>query len=82
MQISLKLIATYRKLLPDGTQGNTILLEINPGTTVEALVSKFGVPLDESSVIVVNGRMPVEGQQLEEGDVVSAFPALAGGSPE
>jgi molybdopterin converting factor small subunit len=79
MKISLKLIATYRQLLPEGTPGNTVELEIAPGTTVEEVLSKFGVPLDETSVFVVNGRMPVEGQQLKEGDVVSAFPALAGG---
>ena len=79
MKISLKLIATYRKLLPDGTDGNTIELDIIPGTTVEDLLSEFDVPLDETSVIVVNGHMPVEGQVLLEGDLVSAFPALAGG---
>ena len=79
MKISLKLIATYRQLLPEGTPGNTIDLEVAPGTTVEDVLGEFGVPLDETSVFVVNGRMPVEDQTLMEGDVISAFPALAGG---
>jgi molybdopterin synthase sulfur carrier subunit len=79
MNISLKLIATYRKFLPEGTPGNTIKLEITPGTKVEVLVSTFGIPVDDTSVIVVNGQTPVDGQELEDGDVVSVFPALAGG---
>jgi sulfur carrier protein ThiS len=79
MKISLKLIATYRKLLPEGTQGATIELQIPEGTTVAELMDRFGVPMDESSVVVVNGHVPVEAQPLREGDVVTAFPALAGG---
>ena len=79
MKISLKLIATYRQYLPEGTPGNTIELEVLPGTTVEALVNEFEIPLGDESVVVVNGRTPAEDQQLEDGDVVSAFPALAGG---
>ncbi len=79
MKISLKLIATYRKLLPEGTKGGTLELQVPEGTTAEEVLARFGVPLDESSVVVVNGHVPAEGQALREGDIITAFPAMAGG---
>jgi molybdopterin converting factor small subunit len=79
MKISLKLIATYRKFLPEDKKGNTIELDAPEGATVEEVLARFGVPMDESSVILVNGHIPKEGQLLSEGDVIMAFPAMAGG---
>ena len=79
MKITLKLIANYRKLLPEGTQGNIIELDVPYRTTPEEVLGKYDVPLDSSSVILVNGHVPNMNQELQEGDVVSAFPAMAGG---
>jgi sulfur carrier protein ThiS len=79
MRISIKLIATYRKLLPEDARGNTLAIEVAEGTLVADVLRDFGVPLDRSSVILVNGHVPEDGQTLREGDVVYAFPALAGG---
>jgi sulfur carrier protein ThiS len=79
MKISLKLIATYRKLLPEAAQNGMIELQVPEGTTTEEILARFGVPLDENSVFVVNGHVPLEDQPLREGDVITAFPAMAGG---
>ncbi len=79
MRISVKLIATYRELLPPGAQGGTIEIDVPQGTTVSDVMTKFGVPLDERSVIVVNGATAPLSTVLAEGDVVSAFSAIAGG---
>ena len=79
MKISVKLIATYRKLLPEGTAGNTVVLEVAAGATVRDVIRQFAVPYDASSVILVNGHTPDPDQKLEEGDQVVAFPAMAGG---
>ena len=79
MKISVKLIATYRKLLPEDAAGNTIEIEVAEGSRVEDVLREFNVPLDRASVILVNGRSPEAGQALEAGDLVVAFPALAGG---
>jgi sulfur carrier protein ThiS len=80
MRVSVKLIATYRQLLPAGTKGGCLELEVAPGSTVADVLSRFGVPLDENSVIVLNGlTVPLE-THLSDGDTVSAFSAIAGGS--
>ncbi len=80
MKVSLKLIATYRKLLPEGTVGNTLTLDLPEGTNVVEALAPLGVPLDRESVILLNGHVPELEQQLHEGDVIYAFPAMAGGS--
>lgn len=54
-------------------------MEIAPGSKATDLVAAFGVPVDSSSVILVNGHSYDSKTALEEGDVVSAFPAIAGG---
>jgi len=79
MKVSLKLIATYRKLLPEGTEGNSLEINLAKGTSVEDALLSFGVPIDHTSVILVNGQTPENHQKLKEGDTIYAFPALAGG---
>jgi hypothetical protein len=55
------------------------LLEIPPATPVEDVASLLGIPADFSRITLVNGQDPAPGQILEDGDVVSLFPPLAGG---
>ena len=79
MRVSVKLIASYRKLLPAGTQGNTVEIDIPRGTTVAGVLTRFDVPLDESSVVLVNGLGVDMNTPLTEGDKLAAFSAVAGG---
>ena len=79
MKISVKLIASYRELLPLGTQGNKVEIEVSEGTTTSDVMTQFNVPQDESSVIVVNGLTVPLSTILVEGDEVTAFSAIAGG---
>ena len=79
MKVSVKLIATYRELLPPEAKANTVEIDIPHGTTVAGVLSQFGVPLDDGSVIVVNGLTVDLDTLLQEGDKVSAFSAVAGG---
>jgi sulfur carrier protein ThiS len=79
MKVQVKLIATYIKLLPAGTQGNTLDIDVALGTRVTDLMTQFGIPQDDSSVIVVNGLTVPLDTALCEGDTVSAFSAIAGG---
>ena len=79
MQVYVKLIATYREHLPPGTQGNTASVDVLPGSSVKEVLAPFGIPLDDSSVIAVNGlTVPLE-TTVSEGDRVTAFSAVAGG---
>lgn len=79
MRVRVKLIATYLNLLPPGTKGNTVDVDVLPGATLAELLSRFRVPLDESSVILLNGLHVDLETQLSDGDAVTAFSAIAGG---
>ena len=77
MQVHLKLVATYREYLPPDANGKAVI-EVPEGTTAVSVVAGLGVPIEES-VILVDGRSPNPGETLQEGSVVFAFPASAGG---
>jgi sulfur carrier protein ThiS len=79
MKVHVKLIATYRDHLPSGTQGNTASVDVLPGSSVKDVLAPFGIPLDGSSVISVNGlAVPID-TTVSEGDQVAAFSAIGGG---
>ena len=79
MQVHVKLIATYIEHLPPGTQGNTTSVDVPSGSTVKEVLMPFGIPLDDSSVIVLNGLTVDLNTPVSEGDKVAAFSAIAGG---
>ena len=79
MKVIVRLIGSYRKLLPQGTKGSTVEMDIPSATSVAGLLAQFDVPLTDDSVIVVNGLSVDWGTTLAEGDEVSAFSAMAGG---
>ncbi len=79
MKVQLKLFATYRGYLPPGTVGSVVDVQVPAGTRVGDLLHRFGLPQNESRVILVNGLGAQEDQVLQENDVIAAFPAMAGG---
>lgn len=79
MHVQVKLIATYRQYLPPGTQGDTVELDVPTGSTIAQVLQRFGIPLDDSSVIVLNGRTAPLDTPVQEGDTIAAFSAIAGG---
>ena len=79
MHINVKLIANYQSLLPAGTIGNTVEIEAPAGVTILQVLAPFGVPLDDTSVIVLNGLTVDLNTPVSEGDTVTAFSAIAGG---
>ena len=79
MRVIIRFIATYRSYLPPEAAGNSCELEVAPGTSVGDLAGQYGIPLDNSSVILVNGHTADLATSLQDGDVLAAFPAMAGG---
>ena len=79
IKVYVKLIATYRQHFPPGTVGNTIEVEVPRNSSVAEVLTPFKIPLDDSSVIVVNGLTVELNTPLSEGDTVTAFSAVAGG---
>lgn len=79
MIINLKLLALYRKYLPAETQGSACQIEIGQGSVVRHVLESYSIPVDESSVILINGHAATPEDILAEGDVLCAFPSMAGG---
>ena len=79
MMIRVKMIANYRDALPPGHKHGMIELHVPEGTTVYDAIFRFDIPLNDESVIVLNGLTVDMDTPLQEGDMVTAFSAIAGG---
>ena len=79
MLVHVKMLANYREVLPPGTKHGTVDLDVPQGSTVYDVISRYPIPLNDESVIVLNGLMTEMNAPLKEGDTVTAFSAIAGG---
>lgn len=77
-RVTVKLLATYRRYLPAGTEGADERT-LPSGGTVRDLLAQLPLPPGDAKVILVNGRGAPSDQVLQEGDIVAIFPAFAGG---
>ena len=83
MNVEVKLFASLRARIPNGTGRSTFDLEEN--VTLADLLEKLDIPGEMSQMTLINGEhCPPEQEwrakkKLKEGDVVSVFPPLAGG---
>ena len=79
MMIRVKMIANYRDALPKDHKHGVIEMDVAEGATVYDVISQFDIPLNDESVIVLNGLTVELSASLQEGDMVTAFSAIAGG---
>ncbi|MBI5015394.1 MAG: MoaD/ThiS family protein [Deltaproteobacteria bacterium] len=77
MTIELRFFAGLRQFLPGGT--NPAVGEFAEGATVADVLRTYRVPEDKPRILLVNGRHALLDQVLRDGDVLSAFPPVAGG---
>ena len=54
-------------------------LDVPDATTVRDAISRFDIPLDDTSVILLKGLTVDLNTPLQEGDTIAAFSAIAGG---
>lgn len=79
MKVHIKLFGTYRKYLPASAQSSTYSVEAPVGIGIDELLAQVLVPIDENLIVLINGRSSKARQDLEEGDTIAIFPAMAGG---
>ncbi len=79
MQIEVKLFATLRDFLPEGSDRFSCRMEIDGQTRVQDILSRLKISEEMPKIILVNGIHGKKDQLLKEGDVLSVFPPVAGG---
>jgi molybdopterin converting factor small subunit len=73
--IRVKLMGALRNKLPPGGQ-----LDVEPGTTVAAVLDRLGIAGGHVHLVMVNGGMERDRQRaLGDGDELVIFPPVAGG---
>jgi molybdopterin converting factor small subunit len=80
MQITIRLLASYRRYLPEGHDFQTGYDHAVPsGACVSEVLDQLPIPTTEAFTILVNGRHARQDQVLQDGDVLAVFPSAGGG---
>ncbi len=77
MQVTVHAVGFLKAHLASG--GQLVTAEVEPGTTVEALLSQLDVPIKEVWRVAVNGTVCSLERSLENGDSVTVLPPIGGG---
>jgi len=79
MEVEIRLFATLRRYLPSKGSDYNSKIELPEGTTIDGLLDKLGIPSELPKLILRNGSRAQREEMLEEGDIISIFPPVAGG---
>ncbi len=88
MQIVFKLFATLSDYLPQRLEaherrGNTLAMDVAEGTSVQAVIDRFQLPVPLVRLVLVNGvYVPPEERathRLQHDDELAIWPPVAGG---
>lgn len=75
IHISIHLFATLANFQPD----NADKYPIEPGTSVQDILIKLRVPLEDVRLVFINGVKGAMGSIPQDGDRVGVFPPVGGG---
>jgi molybdopterin converting factor small subunit len=82
MRVQLKLFATLMSYLPPGAEKNAVVLDVEPGLTLDQLIERHRVPREQVHLVLLNGQFiaePERDRPLSEGDTLAIWPPVAGG---
>ena len=80
MKITVRLLASYRRYLPEGHDAQAgYQLVVEPGTCIGDILSSLPIPEDDAYTYLMNGRHIARDQALADGDLLAVFPAVGGG---
>lgn len=77
--VTVKLFATLKKYAPNGRAGG-IPLTLPAGATVRDVVDRLDIPHDQAAMLVAGDTYVQVETVLEDGQEISIFPPLAGGT--
>lgn len=81
MQIEMKFFSGLQEYLPENSGKNSCRIETSQGNSVEDILHELKIPSQRLSglLIMANGIHVKLDYAPKEGDVISVFPAIAGG---
>jgi len=83
MRIRFELYASLMQYLPPTAQRHRADVQVSPDTTPHQLLQRFGVPLDQAHLVLLNGvflhRSERDQPCLGDGDLLAVWPPVAGG---
>jgi molybdopterin converting factor small subunit len=80
VKVRLRLFATLADYLPPDADGDGITLALPDDATVADSLAQLRIPMGEPYLTVVNGDNAGPDRLLADGDEVTLFPPLSGGS--
>ncbi|MFQ5894470.1 MAG: MoaD/ThiS family protein [Nitrospinota bacterium] len=79
MKVQVKLFVELERYQPPGARDGSAEVELPAGATVGDLLASLRIPPSGEHIVLLNGRHCRPEVPLEEGQVVSIFPPVAGG---
>jgi sulfur carrier protein ThiS len=83
MRVQLELYASLMRHLPSDADRHRVTLELPDGASAHDLLDRYRVPREQAHLVLRNGVFlhPEERDRLalEDGDVIAAWPPVAGG---
>jgi len=79
MKLELCLYASLSSRLLEKSDRNSCFLEIPEGTSIEDMLNRLHIAVDEPKIIFLNGTHANLDQVLKGGDRLAIFPPIAGG---
>ena len=79
MPLQVFLNATLRQYVPGYNPYAGLSLEVRPGATPAQVIAKLGVPLEEVTLIMVDGRRQDKDYPLQGEERLGLFPPIGGG---
>jgi sulfur-carrier protein len=79
MRLEICLYASLASHLPDKADGNSCLMDVEDGVSVETLLTDLNIPLHVAKIIFLNGIHAELSTTLKDGDRLAVFPPIAGG---
>jgi len=77
--VTVKLFAALKKFLPAGSE-NGVVLELSVGSTVQDAIDALSIPSDHAGMLVCKDEYIEADSRLSNGQELSIFPPLAGGT--
>ena len=83
MQLTVKLVGTLGKYLPENSENNVTEINSEDNLTVVQLIQKLGLPADKPYIVSVNDEVLARADRqtyfLQDTDNVKIIPPLKGG---